>query len=147
MEKKKRSVGVTIVGIIAIIYGINHCIFSLPLVPMFSSSIRQGHFYQFPLIVLYLMPLIYIVVGINILRLKNWARILGIYAALLTIILSLWQSMGTAGGFLRFFVNLGKESHSDIFPNSELFFTSYFTIPALLFLLFLIRPKVKEQFK
>ncbi len=126
--EKKRSVGVTVVGVLFIIFPVSN-IFLAGILGYYYTPLQylfRGFFVLYP-----------VITGIGILLLKEWARKLAIIFAILTTILAI-------------FVCLAKS-----FINPEIFFKNVYDLIAnismiiigSLLLYFFTRPKVKEQFK
>ncbi|UCC96004.1 MAG: hypothetical protein JSW40_04440 [Candidatus Omnitrophota bacterium] len=132
MVEKKRSVGVTV---LAIIYMLNMPITILITAIIFSFISKRLSFSVFPYIIKGIIEkgsmfmgvhiigfIVGIIIGYNILKLRDWARKLVIFLSIIELVLSLFS-----------FVTL---SPTKIVP----FF-------GLIYLCFFTRPKVKEQFK
>lgn len=118
--KKKRSVGVTIFGIFAIMFSFAY----LTEIQRLSKVID--------LKIVVIMGISFLVFGIFILKLKNWARILFLFVigGQSLIYVSWGFAHGANKGFLEYFVML--------------------IVAVFLFLVslyYFTRPKVKEQFK
>ena len=154
--EKKRSIGVTVFGILCIIYTLLH--FSMPLSLLKEAmSFVMGKMSTSPfnMVVLVAMSIIswgeligFFVGGIGVLRLASWGRRLVIIAAILGIFA--WAYAGILGG------KYTVENKTSLFPfqlSDTLIFISGFigtmicSIFNLLCIFFFTRPKVKEQFK
>jgi len=154
---RKRSVGVTIIGMFIILAGalilfysvFMYFIINIPSAPRFTLFLIFGLFtylskegYIFWAILSNLVGMIYSLSGINILRLKNWGRVLVIYCS--TIVLAA----------LLIFTYFKILPFMDI-PAARLVLVPNFILPVflpnvlffLIFIYFFTRPKVKEQFK
>ena len=147
MEKKK-SVGVTIFGIIMLIHSLwflggmlcEVFYYSIPVGMRFYGEVME--FYRLTFYILWFMfpvtiPifLIYLIASINILRFRNWARVLALHISGL---------IGIISGFLYF--SMCSKTSSDHVVVLLFFFFLYF-FPCVLFFYYFTRPKVKEQFK
>lgn len=91
-----------------------------------------------------LVGLIYLISSINILRFKNWGRVLGVYFSAL-ILLSL--TVKFICGIIIEPEILAPGNFLYGFPFVLFAIIIPFILPSLLFLFFFTRPKVKEQFK
>jgi len=128
--EKKRSIGVTIIGILSILGGV---------VGIGLNAGKLSEYPHYPIFHIIISGLAFgmfsIFTGIGLLRLKEWARkaeiILCILGALLYFSLMVVLSHGSIeDAFLAFFQR------------------SWFkTIIAIIIIIYLTRPKVKEQFK
>ena len=127
--EKKRSVGVTIFSVIMIIAGI---------VLIFAT-------YSVPLIIESFMPTamlslcIIIIVGIYILKRKNWARILVLWVT------SLWVIVGLLTTYSSIFKT--AMPGSKLVVNIVADFLIWHFLPFVTTFYFFTRPKVREQFK
>ena len=131
--EKKRSVGVAVFGYLGIILGIFSLItgiFSGAKSPHYSGGIPSG--------------LVMIFLSINLLRLRNWSRILLLILNCLEFIILTIGSL-----FVLFFISWEYlKTLEPQFPIFALiFFTCFLIIYNLSFLIYFTRPKVKEQFK
>lgn len=154
VKMQKWSIGIKVFGIIMLFY-------SLWLSSNFYFTRHPVEFYKIPLILrllcahsllmnkysflTLLIILIYLISSINILKLKNWARVLSVISSgILVSVMSLFILIlfMSKSGFL------GPEYKENfawvlmpIYDSIKHFF------PAFLFLFFFIHPKVKERFK
>lgn len=122
--EKKRSRDVTVFAILHFIIGFY--IFM-------ALGIASGPYpYHLEFIIPYLIPLLWIITGIGLLKLKEWARKSAIYLAIFIIIVTSIAS----------FSNKGRVS---IF--SEVAACGFYFIIFSYFIYFFTRRKVKEQFQ
>jgi hypothetical protein len=131
---KKRSAGVTIVGVYAIIisFFLLYIYISVILLPSVN----------------FIAPLMNIIIaisigmsGIFILRLKNWARILFIFQMIYWVIIGM---RGVHALFILDFSGIGKGNN---YPNAWIGFGIFSLLPAIIIIYFFTRPRVIEQFK
>lgn len=132
------------------LYGGLLCVFSLPIMLIYSRTIFSGSnhpdskFLLLPL-ALVLIGLPYLIAGFGMLTLKSWGRVLSIYGAGLTMILSIviW---------LVCIYIIGLSARYAPFDIQRAIFTSLFVIflylvmPALFILIFFTRSKIKAIF-
>jgi hypothetical protein len=124
---KSRSAGVTVVGIIMVMYSLICLVIS-------ANSVLQtpGFFLDIGTIIwityFVLSGSIYFISSINILRLKNWARVTAVSYSFLILALKVLLIYSTTSGMLTI-----------------LYLPFY--VFNLLFLIFFTRPKIKEQFR
>ena len=126
--KKKRSIGITILGFSLLLPVISILLQFLPRVLLYCQFRRINFTADF-LVILTSVP--FIVASIGILKLKNWARIFCIY----------WVAL-IGLYFCYLCLSVGYLSLRSIL---EALVVS--VIPAIVIIFYLTRPKVKEQFK
>ena len=96
----------------------------------------------------FLVGLIYLISSINILKLKNWARVIAVYlSGLIGVrVFFIWSLV---------FIRLYKEGFATLFIGGDtsaawglgiVTWVTLIFLPAFLFLIFFTRPKVKRQF-
>jgi len=163
--EKKRSVGVTVIGIIMLIYSLlwlgGNFILCLPYKMVvtgplilrilivwaalfFEAVIKIMRFKQSG----FLVGLIYLIASINILKLKKWARLLVVYFSGLMglfyifIVLSVFMAGYREGTLFNF-----SGDTAFVWGCGNLFWATPTFIPIFLFIIFLTRPKVREQFR
>ncbi len=148
MEKKRRSIGVGMIGVIEIIWGIIIIILSALLVRDALTSVGSS---KAPLGIVIgppygLIGLFFLVIGVFTLRLKPLGRILNLILFNLAIIGAIiWRELV----FFTFpFIVAPIQATLIILFKLPYFVTIYAeVIIFLLLIVYLIRPKVKEQFK
>jgi len=123
--EKKRSVGVTTLGIVLLVVSI------ALLAYITVISMRIGFWTIRGFIVTYCFPIALLASAVGILRLKNWARVL------LIVTLMCWLFFGCFGVYLAAPQGIGGWLY---------FFAGNF-LPLLVFGYFFTRPAVKAQFK
>ena len=146
--EKKRSAGVTVCGIMMISY-------SLWLFIAAGITPVSYFFYRFlptpfkmalkisaglPLITLWI-SLIYLVPSIGILKLKNWARLFTVYFTILLLLPCIYVL-----AILTIFTIKGGLEGPAVIGYLPIFFVLPI-MPFIIPLIYLTRPKVKEQFK
>ncbi len=134
---KKRSVGVTVFGIVAIIISVLHV---LPCILILTTTyqIRLGDIIL--VISIALIGFAFGFSGIFLLRLKNWARILFMFQMVyLAVILIAFRPFC----FLMWLMKSGIEDCL----KSLFAWLVCLVLPCSIFIYFFTRPKVKEQFR
>jgi len=142
--EKKRSVGVTRMGIIMLLYALllllGVTIMIQPIRP-WSAGILAGAI---------LLGIIYLVSSIGILATRNWGRVLAVYLSafllLPIVIITIWILVSIISGYVERGGG-GPGSEVIAFPMLALTISLPFILPPLMFFYFFTRPKVKEQFK
>jgi len=122
-NRKKRSRGITIIGILFMTYPL---LFALSYI---GPEYELKNFFNFWIIIKILAYVgLYFTVGINLLRLNGWARIFAFWLVLLPLLVNSYELI----------TNLGSSNTSiDVISCSI----------SLAVIIYLTRPKVKEQFK
>jgi hypothetical protein len=124
---KKRSIGLTVIGILLIVWPF---LYLLRMVFSSSGLSRHSFFYYLPDVsnpVLFFQKLLFIVSGIGILMLKKWARIL-------TLCISLY-------GIIIWILAIAVKSHLSL-TNKAAHIIFYASLCWLLAL-----PRIKERFR
>ncbi len=151
----KRPVGVTIIGIVLLIYSIwlliaSDLIYFLPIptirksIAIFVRAPLSSFFFFFrgaPLIT-GSVAIVYLVCSIGILSLKNWARLLTIYFSTLLTLPCVYATLVIIIAQIK-----GELEGPGAIGYGFLILILIPFIPFLIPLIFLTRPKVKEQFK
>ena len=136
--EKKRSVGVTVFGIVMMLYSFEGLRFSLR---MWFGLLRHSYNYKLFIpkeyILMTMIILIYFIATLGVLRLKKWGRVLAVYSSIFSCIF--YVTMELRNLFTNF---------DTIYYPSKLFFylSSFYLILPLIFLIFFTRPKVKRAF-
>lgn len=135
----KRSIGVTLFAVFFIISGIILGGLSLFLfLVSYGFSTCHAYDWRCPFIYTFLLAVITIISNIAVLFLKEWGRKLHLISScLLTLVLAI---------IIGFAINEGGQDAARVFVGIALIFLVYLII-SLCSAIFLIRPKVKEQFK
>lgn len=161
--EKKRSVGVMISGSLMLISGsfllLSACRSLLIGLPMSYFMVMRaiqkiGWCFSCFFIILSLMPAltgaIYFIAGFNILRLKNWARLLSVYySVFLSIIsISIISIISISFSMTRMMgiISSEMESMRKVIGSLLLIIAFILLAVSLVFLIFFTRPKVKRQF-
>lgn len=149
--EKKRSVGVTVIGIVMLLYSLLVLILFALRSPFYLRSCISNFFRPAIILLLVrkLMLLLYFIAGIGILRVKSWGRYLALFVSILLLLFAI-------GDFLPATISIIKnpEGACDVgwcgIVGILLLFVisaiSLFFVPVLC-LFYLTRPKVKERFR
>lgn len=128
--EKKRSIGVTLFGILFIIGGLHGTIRGLNMKDWFT-------FYSL------ISSIFLLILGVNILRLKEWARKGIIYYLVITTLLGIFLLPAIFKRQIKLTdIPLAQSDISFI----AIFSVAMWTIVAIIEIFFFTRPKVKEQF-
>lgn len=145
--EKKRSIGVTVYSITIILFGLCTLIFVafrtiLSEAMVFCLASFPEFLHQMLMVSLSLLafPIVCIVIGVGLLKLKNWARFLLFISVIILIVFGLLDIIEPRfSGFLFRHIDI-----IDIYDELFILIMILF-IPALFF--FYTHPAVKEQFK
>jgi len=146
--KEERSIGVTISGLLMLIVGLLIFLLSSP-----GSLIGLPAAIYFMFTRLTLIPIlshvpaltgiVWFIAGCNVLRIKNWARVLIIYYSIFLSIISLivitWFMVAMISSGMRFY----ETEIGGVF----MIVAFIFLMISSIFIIFFTRFKVKEQFK
>ena len=133
--EKKRSRGVVFFGVISEFYG------GLLLLVGYSGDVYRQFNPDKLSLIRTVVAVGFIVSGLFLLRLKNWARICFLTLMGLNMIAGLYRIY--FGGILTVISSPGEDSLSAYFSN----FAVFSIVPFIITLYFFTRPKVKEQFQ
>jgi len=129
---RKRPVGVVVFGIIAIIIG---SIIFYSIIPL-TKFTYPFYLHSLPY---FIVAILFILSGVGILKLKNWARIL------FFLLMIIWSFFGLqASRYMQVYYLIYRKSHS---LGPIIGWVVYFLLPSLAAFYYFTRPKVKEQFK
>ena len=134
--EKKRSAGVMIISIIMLMYSlwfVGDMLIETPGILFSPSDLynSQGGWFMSPFV-----GLIYFISSLGIVKLKEWARKLAVYfSALISFLIVILIILVFNAAF-----------QGECLPGVELLLIPMFS-PSVIFLIYLTRPKVKEQFK
>ena len=128
---QRRSIGVTISGILLILWGLYR--FSFQVVYFDKSLFFAKDPFALRAVIGIIFPLLMIIIGIGVLCLRNWARICFRVMCIFQIAISIFDLVGgILGGeaiYIFSFLSLGV------------------LVISTIFVIFFNHPKVKEQFK
>jgi len=159
--ENKRSVGITIVAVIMLIYSFlwlsANFILSLPFergahTPSIFRTLYLIATIFFAILIAimrfkqigFLLGLIYLIASINILKLKKWARLLAVYCSSL---MGLFYIFILIVSFISGFTEGFSGDTGFAWGMGFLVMMTPVFIPIFLFIIYFTRPKVKEQFR
>ena len=154
---RRRSVGVTIVGIGMLIYSILNLIFPINFylrLLFIGSPYKSNFFYpNLHFILLHLsyilLLILYLIASIGILRIRGWSRRFAIYISIIILLCSAIRTILPAlNSIITESEGLCDAGWCGLIGRSLLFIIAVikFLFPVALFLLYLTRPKVKRAF-
>ncbi len=145
--EKKRSLGIIICGLLAIIIGLLELYGCLEFYNWSSLDKELLQLDSLKLVTFIIIAISFLVSGIFILKLRNWARIL------FMILMVYWVIFGLLKLFIPHIIDkiLLPSTVEVVYKYFELsdllIYFIWYGLPAIGSIYFLTRPKVKEQFK